>query len=262
MTRPACLAISWGLFALSLCALAGCAETDPYKRQPPAPTGDLSVSQAIEAYNARWPQQFKCVQTVTLDFGPVTRTLVGYLIVQQPGRFRLQGMTEQGLKIFDIIGDGQITKTVFAADEFDAKTLANIARDIRRVFLNQADAVVPMLRTSLGDIGWVVTGKVEINQGAGQTDVRLRNDQDTLRLRLVGRPPKLDAAAVVRDGNGLYRMDHYEWQQQDGQSRPGVIVLRERGVESRGPAYRLTIQITEFTPRDKPWPDKTFEAGP
>ncbi len=257
MTKACCLAT-----LLCLLALAGCAETDPYKRAQPAPTGDLSASQAIDAYNRRWPKQFKCVQTVTLDFGPITRTLVGYLIVQQPGQFRLQGMTEQGLKIFDIIGKGPETTTVFAADEFDARTLANIARDIRRVYLNQAADVVPMVQTTLGEFGWVVTGKAQVDQAAGNTQVSLRNQDDTLRLSLVGQPARLDRAVVLREGNGLYRLDQYEWQAQAGRQQPTVIVLRERGVESRGPAYKLTIQVTQFTLRDKPWPEKTFEAGP
>lgn len=223
--------------ALLLCA---CAEVDPYRRAEAARTPALTADAACEAFNNRWPAQFKCVQTVTLDFGPVTRTLVGYLVVQRPGRFRLQGMTEQGLKVFELVGDGEDTRILFAADDMQDNVLQNIARDIRRVFLTTAHA------------GGSTTAELEACDSG--TRLRVRGGEITHRSLLVGTPPLVDQYEIFKGGRRTHRVDHYEWKD----NRPGVVVLRETGRESKGPPYKLTIRITEFTTRDTPWPDKVF----
>lgn len=243
--------------------VGACAEVDPYRRLEPGPTGTLTSEQAPAAFDQRWPVQFKAVQTVTIDFGPVTRTLVGYLIVQQPGRFRLQGMTEQGIKLFDIIGGTGGDMTVaFAADEFDRKVLVNIARDIRRVFLASAASLVGEGFTT------------EISADAAPSKVRVQGRLSGLHLWLAGPLHQIDRYDYRRDGRSLFRADYYEWKDFDADADnaarptpgslflPSVIVLRERGVQSDGPAYKLTIEITELTVRKKAWPDRVFEAAP
>jgi len=229
--------------------LSSCAETDPYKRLEPAPTPEMSVKEAWQAYDARWPEAFKSVQTVTIDFGPQTRTLVGYLVVQRPHRFRLQGMTEQGVKLFDIAGREEGEDTFSAAEEIDARALRNIARDIRRVFLDPWQVAPPE--------NWNLAGSVN-SQGDARR-ARLAGKYHDLNFLLIGAPPRVDRYWVDDRSRTLFRVDQYEWKQLAAELRPSVIVLRESGVQSGGPAYRLTIQITDFTVRDKPWPAKTFE---
>jgi hypothetical protein len=239
-------------------ALAACAETDPYKRLDPAPTGELSNQAAAEAFDERWPLQFKCVQTVTIDFRVVTRTLTAYLAVQRPGKFRLQGMTEQGLKLFDIAHADGVTTRIFAADEFDGKVLDNIVRDTVRVFLATTQSAVGAYDTSLGDFGLMfVGGHVAYDDGTGSR-VALEGRHGELNLRLVGNPPYVDWYAEGASGRDLYRVDQYEWQNFGDMVAPSVIVLREPGIQSDGPAYKLTIKITELTVRDKPWSEKMF----
>ncbi|MBX3473848.1 MAG: hypothetical protein KF754_05655 [Planctomycetes bacterium] len=233
--------------------LSSCAETDPYKRLDPAPTPRLTVEEAVAAYDSRWPEQFKAVQTVTLDFGPVTRTLVGYLIVQQPGRFRLQGMTEQGIKLFDIVDGGVMGPEVaFAVDEFDRPTLEQIAADIWKVFLQRMDSPAPQEQRGPA---WL-----EYTNSGTELTVKRNHGENVIfrRARLVGADPRVDWVRAAR-GAELYRANYYEWKEFGPAWVPSVIVLRNRGVQPKGPAYKLTIQITEFTVRDKPWPEKTFE---
>ena len=237
---------------------AACAETDPYKRIEPAPTPELGAEEVADAFNTRWPESFKCVQTVTLDFHVETRTLVGYLIVQQPDRFRLQGMTEQGLKLFDIAhNDGQLIKN-FAADEFDAKVLENIARDIRRVFLSNIATETGGFRSSLGAAGLTFANS-EISGGASGTRAAILGRHGDLALNLTGDPPRVDWYDYIQSDRSLYRVDHYEWQEFDDLFLPSTIVLRERGIQSDGPSYKLTIKINEFTKRESTWPEKVFE---
>lgn len=241
--------------------LAACAQNDPYKRLAPAPAGDISG--AHEAINLRWPAQFKAVQTVTIDFHIATRSLVGYLLVQQPGRFRLQGMTEQGIKLFDIVGTPQSTRVVFSAEDFDARVIENIARDIRRVFLLQTSDVGSRVRyrSTLGDVGDVAIAVpvTELARDPGGSTIEFRGRHGQLRARLVGDPSRLDWYAFRRDDRDLYRIDSYEWAQLGAEFVPTTIVLRELGVQSRGPAYKLTIKLNELTVRDEPWPDAVFD---
>ncbi|MCZ7605956.1 MAG: DUF3261 domain-containing protein [Planctomycetota bacterium] len=238
-------------------ALAACAETDPYKRLEPAPTPALDAATVAGAFNARWPEQFKCVQTVTLDFRVTTRTLMGYLIVQRPGRFRLQGMSEQGLKLFDIaFADGELIR-IFAAEEFDQAVLENIARDIERVFLLETEFAES--RTTLG-AGGLAFNQAEVREDESGARANMLGKHGELQLRLAGDPPRVDWYDFRQSDRSLYRVDQYEWKDFDGAWLPSVIVLRERGVQSKGPPYKLTIAISEFTARDRPWPDKTFQA--
>lgn len=244
--------------ALLIAAMAlfvgGCAETDPYKRLDPAPTPELTAEQAVAAYDARWPDQFKAVQTVTLDFGPVTRTLVGYLIVQLPGRFRLQGMTEQGITLFDIVDDGKTQpRVVSAVEEFDQRTLDQIIGVTWRIFMHR------MGKGSAGsssDRVWLepVPGGLTLRQqsNAGE-DVLWRS------AMLVGDPPRVDSMRASK-GPELHRIDYYDWKAFGDVTVPSTIVLRDRGVQPKGPPFKLTMQITEFTVRDKPWPDRVFET--
>lgn len=245
------------LCLLLLLALTACAETDPYKRLDPAPTGELSNEAAADAFDERWPVQFKCVQTVTIDFRVVTRTLTAYLAVQRPGRFRLQGMTEQGLKLFDIAHADGVTTRVFAAEEFDAKILDNIARDTIRVFLSTAQSATGGFRTSLGEFGLMFVSSSSQEDQSGSR-VAFDGRKGELTLQLVGNPPSVDWYTEGASGRDLYRVDQYEWQQFGDVFAPSVIVLREPGIQSDGPAYKLTVKITELTVRDKPWPEKMF----
>lgn len=247
------------LAGLMLLCISACAETDPYKRLEPAPTPELEGTGVVAAFDQRWPTQFKCVQTVTLDFRVATRTLLGYLIVQQPGQFRLQGMSEQGLKLFDIAyADGEVVK-IFAAEEFDQKILDNIARDIGRVFLSSVQTETGGVRASLG-VGGLEFAKSEIRASASGTRTTIHGKHAALDLRLVGDPPLVDSYDYLQSDRSLFRVDQYEWKKFDGWFAPSKIVLRERGVQSDGPPYKLTIDISELTVRDKPWPDRVFEA--
>ena len=234
------------LFICTLMALlaSACSISDPYTRLAPAPTPELSATDLTHAYDARWPSQFKCVQTVTLDFGRQSRTLVGYLAVQRPGRFRLKGMTEHGMRLFEIAHNDAGDHVLFAADEFDEKILDNISRDIRRIFL---DGPGP--------------GEPEFDASADGTRFRLASRGNLLRGRLVGDPPRLDFAERFGDGSRLYRVDHYDWREFEGAGLlPSVVVLRESGRASSGPSYKLTMQISQLTPRAEPWPDRLFEG--
>ena len=241
---------------LSLLVLGGCAETDPYKRLERAETPALSAEQAARAFNTRWPAQFKVVHTVTIDFRVTTRTLVGYLVVQSPGdfrspgRFRLQGMSEQGIRLFDIADDGQGTRVLHADEEVDSVMLESISRDVRRIFLESWQAgMVSFEDDGAGVPLWKGEVKPSCSGARAVPDDRMRER----RIFLMGDPPRTDWYEYRRE----YRVDHYEWRDQGGFFAPSVIVLREGG----SPAYKLTIRITDFEQRDEPWPDAVFAAG-
>jgi hypothetical protein len=242
---------------LTALALAACAETDPYKRLDPASTGELFASDALNGFDFRWPRNFKCVQTVTLDFGIQTRTLVGYLVVGEPYQYRLTGMSEQGLKLFDIVSVWGKLKVVFAAEEFGSKVLSNIARDIDRVFLADGQKYFPDYWTGLSRFGDLLVDH-RLQTGESGAALTLFGRHGDLRIQFVGKPPRVDWYEYRRDNRYLYRVDQYEWQSFGDLFLPSTIVLREPGIQSDGPAYKLTIKITELTVRDKPWPEKMF----
>ena len=237
---------------LLLLTLSACAVADPYSRLDPAPTPELSAVAANAAFEGRWPEQFKCVQTVTIDFRVQTRTLVGYLIVQRPAKFRLQGMTEQGLTLFDVAYDDGKSTRVSAAEEFDGKVIDDIVRDIRRTFL---DFSIPRDDTDPAVRG---AHSVGVDRRDNGTRFTLRGRGMDLVANAVGDPPRIDWYAGRQSDRDLYRVDQYEWQKFGELLLPSVIVLRESGIQSDGPPYKLTMKITEFTPRDKPWPVALF----
>lgn len=245
--------------------LTACADTDPYKRLEPAPTPEIQSADAGTAYATRWPIWFKCVQTVTIDFGPVSRTLVGYLLVNTHGQqFRLQGMTEQGLKLFEVAKDKDQIHVYFAAEEFDDTLIQNVVRDIGRVFLENGELTGGEYRVYTIDDGTYVDAVLPFPEA----NVRIEPDgafahfetkNHDLHVHCVGNPARVDWYDCRQSDRSLYRVDHYEWQTFGGQLLPTTVVLREPGIQSDGPSYKLTIKITELTVRGRSWADRVFQ---
>jgi hypothetical protein len=261
------------LALLVLLLLAGCAETDPYKRLEPAPVPHADALAGALAFNHRWPDRFRCVQIVTIDFRVLTRTLVGNLIVEQPSRFRLQGMTEHGILLFEIVGNEHGDHVLAATEEFDEQVLAGIARDIRRVFLDRIP--VGVFSTDDGSFWFgdaVVNARV-YERASGMATIMERCGREFI-VRQTGEHYFTDSFEMKLGASRLYRVDQYEWQQLASEqertwfgpapwreSLPGVIVLREAGLQHGGPRYKLTIRITELHSRAEPWPEGVFAAG-
>lgn len=227
--------------ALVTLGLAACAQPEPYRRLEPGPATEVPLTRLVEAYNTRWPAQFKSSQTVTLDFGPVTRTFSALLIVQRPGRFRLQGMTEQGLKIFDLARDETGDHVIFKGDEMSDQAVAQISRDIQRVFLDGFKGV-PSAST-----------RNSCHRLEGNTP------RFTLRANLaaLNQDLLLDRAELHDEAGRLYALDNYEWTA-DGLRYPQVIVLHDSGRQSGSYPYKLTLRINELVQRPAPWPERTF----
>lgn len=228
--------------ALVTLSLAACAQSEPYRRLEPGPATEVPLTRLVEAYNTRWPAQFKSSQTVTLDFGPVTRTFSALLIVQQPGCFRLQGMTEQGLKIFDLARDGAGDHVIFKGDDMGDQAVAQISRDIQRVFLDGFIGV-PSASTR-GSFQWLEGNTPSL----------------TLRAKLAAQGQNLlvDCTELRDESGRLYALDSYEWTDTGGFHHPQVIVLRDSGRQSGSYPYKLTLKINELAKRAAPWPEKTF----
>ncbi len=225
--------------------LGACADTDPYRRAEPAMTRDLTREEAARTFNDRWPMQFKAVQTVTLDFRVETRTLVGYLVIQRPDKFRLQGMTEHGLNLFDLVGDARGDHIVFAVEEFNEGVLSDVARDIRTVFLLEESASADE--------------SVKIEPDDEGTWVKFRARPQHTDAWLVGDPPLVDwYEHYPAPGRSPLRVNHYEWG--DGRVLPEIVVVRNPGLRLGGARYKLTIRTTQLDVRDEPWPDSVFNV--
>lgn len=237
-----------------LLTLAGCADTDPYKRLEPAPTPALSVEEAAAAFNSRWPAQFKCVHTVTIDFRVTTRTMVSYLVVQSPDRFRLQGMTEHGVRMLDLVGSGGNTHVRYAADEVGEEMISAIRRDVARVFLHRWEPG----RILIKDREDVALWKGTVSPSGMGMKATQPTRQGEVPIFLMGEPPLVDWYEYRHHDRLQYRVDHYEWQDYGGFAGPSIVVLRESGTGSESPAYKLTIRVTDLGLRDEPWPDSIF----
>lgn len=237
--------------------LSACAESDPYKRIETVPIGSRSqlvLDNVQSSYNSRWPERFKSVQTVTIDFGPVTRTFSALIVFQLPGSFRIQGLTEQGIKIFDLIHDGNGDRVVFRADDMSDETIAAVSRDIRRVYLSS------------------LTGRIETELSDGEVLLTKDSFALTTQIRMAYQPDPpidvsykpflwLDSQSCSNREGELYSFRQYEWKafHRGITYLPSVIVLRDSGRESKSYPYKLTIKISELTVRIDPWPEKTFK---
>ncbi len=195
------------------------------------------------------------MQTVTIDFGPVTKTFNALLIVQRPALFRLQGMTEQGIKIFELVHNEGGDQVIFKADDMTDMAIASISRDIQRVYLSEIEQP---FEASL-DSPYVCVQKDHFEM---RTFVRMATYFDA-PLNRYGFKECLfvDAQEKFTPEGRLYRFDQYEWQATKNRDTfyPSIIVLRDSGRESKSYPYKLTIKITELTVRDTPWPEKTFK---
>lgn len=254
--------------ALSALMLTACAESDPYKRLELRPTVEVTTYELVKAYNNRWPEQFKCVQTVTIDFGPVTKTFNALLIVQRSGKFRIQGMTEQGIKIFELAHNEEGDHVLFKADEMNEGTITGISKDIQRVFLEPLPGVAESRRDAEHYY-------LEANTPSQVVRVIIVGEMDDGALAATPRRNEGDQAAglwvdrVESDSTEgrLYCLGNYDWKLKwhktgavtVGWFVPSVIVLRDSGRDSKSYPYKLTIKINELTVRDTPWPEKTFK---
>jgi len=262
------LCVSLPLFLL----LVACAESEPYKRLVTGPTQEIATEKLVKAYDDRWPQQFKSVQTVTIDFGPVTKTFNALLIVQRPGRFRLQGMTEQGIKIFEVAHNESGDHVLFRADEISDQTIASISRDIQRVFLQGLTGIPESSRDQafhyLEGNSAELTSRVLLLGGRGSMDGRPSTWPEIPLewMEITSRDAWVDRFEQIDRTGRLYCYAYFEWQHPQPKIEaekwlffPHVIVLRDSGRESKSYPYKLTIKITELTVRDTPWPEKTFK---
>jgi hypothetical protein len=260
--------------ALLLMMAAGCAMPDPLRTPDPfAPleaghTPELSADDAARLFSERWPERFRCVHTATLDFGVQTRTLTGYLAVERPGMFRLQGMTEHGVRLFEMVRNGENLSILSNTEEFSADVLHSVARDVSRVFLQEWPEGEPggrasYTRTALGSDSATVqyaTRFAGIDLRATGTPSRV------VRYELnVASPPYPDRLMLEMRDDGFCipgaqrcRVDHYEWREFGELLLPSVVVLRHYGKGEGDPPYKLTIQITSFETRDTPWPERLF----
>lgn len=241
---------------LSALMLTACAESDPYKRLEPSALEIKPSEYLVEMHlQSRWPRQFKTVQSVTIDFGPVTKTFNALLIIQRPGMFRLQGMTEQGIKIFEFSHNESGDHVLFKAEEITDQTIESVSRDIQRVYLTEIKEPFGLEAES----GYVYVKKDRFDH---TTQLKLVHFPDA-PLNRYGYKEMLfvDSQEVSSAEGRLYRFDHYEWQATKDANvfYPSVIVLRDSGRESKSYPYKLTIKITELTVRDTPWPEKTFK---
>lgn len=226
------------LWILAVFVLAvGCAMSDPYPPVEQSPIPESVTDEAlVGAFNGRWPETFKSVQTVTIDFRVKTLTLTGYLVVQ--GRkFRLQGMNEQGIRLFEFAWDGETLHEYFIGDGIEAHVLHDVARDIQRIFTTRI-AAANVHRDDEGATLKVVSGENEF------------------RAILTGENARVVDYREIDNSRLMYRVRHYEY----AEGLPTVVVLRDNGYASQGPKYILTVKIEEFTPRDEPYPDRVFAA--
>ena len=242
------------VLALSVLLLTACAESDPYRRLEAKLLEKPISTQVVSTHlEIRWPTQFKTVQTVTIDFGPVTKTFNALLIIQRPGKFRLQGMTEQGIKIFELAHNEQGDHVLFKADEVTHQTIASISRDIQRVYLTEIKEPFEVMN----DGAFVCVQKDHFDL---RTRLRLAYFPDVPLTRYGLKESLFVDAQEMTSGEGrLYRFDQYEWAVTADYFIPHVIVLRDSGRESKSYPYKLTIKISDLTVRDTPWPEKTFK---
>ncbi|MCC6574102.1 MAG: hypothetical protein IT462_09940 [Planctomycetes bacterium] len=251
----------------ALLLLSACAAPDPYKRAIPPAISPIPAEFLVQKFNNRWPGSFKCTQTVILDFGPVTKTFVGYLAVDHTpadgaeprvARFRLQGMTEQGVKMFDLAHnerDGDIV-VLAPSDEIKGEALKSISRDIQRVFLLELSGEVEAKQEGNYDLVCRRTSTPAIHARGFLYD----SSSDPSSPPLF-RPRRnrfwLDSMMVTDDRGPLFSLDQFEPQKFAGpEYLPSTIVLRDSGRGSF--PYKLTVRITDFKVVEKPFPEKTF----
>ena len=117
----------------------------PEPRVAPPPLG-LDGAATYQAYREHAPKHFKMRHTVESTFGPRSEVIEGFLVVDLPDRFYVSARSPMGPALFEVksVPPAPLEVSTHLAELSDASMAHYLARDIRRIYLQECPADVPV----------------------------------------------------------------------------------------------------------------------
>ncbi len=216
------------VLVLVIVIVIGCSSRPPCDEPTPLPLGDIAlVVSRAEPANAIYRH------LVTFEMGPVSETLVGYMILRAPDALRIYGMTETGQKAFDVASlKGKVTRVYRAPFLKDDRVLDIIIEAAEKVFLLRPRTTVGVARS---EDGYTL-------------------EQDDLTWCWAG--PRSDLRWLKGEKFSACFMD---WSDEGGVEAPRRVHFHS----DEGPyPYDLRMKLLLVTPLGSPSSDETFAPPP
>jgi hypothetical protein len=133
------------LLLLVLATIASCVG----RQSPPPPTAVPSLGldgpATYRAYLDRGPRRFKMRHQVESTFAGRTEVIEGFLVVERPDRFYVNARSPIGPALFEVkaMPPAPLAVTTHLAELSDERMARYLARDIRRMYLQECPADTP-----------------------------------------------------------------------------------------------------------------------
>ncbi len=216
------------LILLSAFVFAGCTSV-PFKTVPQIAPGTNSAETVRAAFACTQDSNYEALQSVVFQMFGRKMTGLGYFSVDtETSTFALSCMTPMGMKLFDIQGQGDAVKAVFALPQFGQKE--NLARavglDLKRTYFNNIPSESAEIRREKHRFIFVQ------RQADGRTEYDFGGPEQFLLEKRFYEGRKL-----------VCRIRYYEYEPQDGFFYPRGIVLDNRKYH-----YRLILRLKSVYP--------------
>lgn len=209
-----------------LLLLTGCAAI-PFEQPQLKTIGDVSGVEYVKQFRGRLPASANLLTTVVFKGWGKTFSSLGLLQYDRnAGTFLIAGLTQMGIKIFELAGDqkqltrGYTMPQIPKPDRF-TKALADDIRHIYFDWLPPADAKVIKNKNTVVFTVPHNSGNIEYTYGGTQ-------------------PALLTKRCYNRNDRLLWKAAYYEYQTHGDQLYPHGIVLNNYQY-----GYRLTITLTD-----------------
>lgn len=222
MRKPAIIIVAL------LLLLTGCA-TIPFEQPQLTDIGDISGVEYVKQFQAHIPASADLLTTVVFNGWGKTFSSLGLIKYDQSdGSFLIAGLTQMGIKIFELAGDReQLTRSYTMPQIPKPKRFTRaLADDIRHIYfdwLPPADAKPAKNKNTVVFTALHNSGKIEYTYGGAQ-------------------PTLLTKRCYNRNDRLLWKATYYEYQThgEDGMLYPRGIVLNNYQY-----GYRLTVTLTD-----------------
>ena len=213
-------------YLLCLFFIAGCASA-PFEKTLDARVVNIDPSNAVNEFKTSSPVNFRMLQTITFQYGPMAFSGLGFAEVDNKERtFSVVCMNHMGVKIFEVYGNEEEIRAPFVMDEL--KRGGNVAlavgEDIKRIYFDLVPAA--------GAVAEKEKYRIIFRQPSGR---------GMMEYAFAGIGYRLVEKTFYEENIAVWRVSYYEYREDKDRIYPGGIVM-----DNFRYSYRLIIRLKEI----------------